>query len=146
MKKTVRILITVTLLLALALPVLAAAPQTDADTQASCSHTSYTTSYIYSYVFSDYTYHEVYRTERRTCKSCNSVFYTGNPEQLRLAAHSGTLTFIKGDHVGDYSNHVHIYGGYCTICNEWYEEHRKSGCTSYRCIDPMSLGPVVEIM
>lgn len=145
MKKTVSILIAIALLLALALPVLAATPQTDADTQASCSHSSYTTSYIYSYVFSGYTYHEVYRTERRTCKSCNSIFYTGNPEALRSEKHSGTPTYVKSEHVGDYTQHYYIYGTTCTVCKTWYEQHKPAYCTAVQCIDPYALGPVREV-
>lgn len=144
MKKTVSILIAITLLLTLALPALAAEPQADADTQASCSHSSYTTSYIISYEDISESYHKVYRNERRICKSCNSVFYTGASEFVGLEDHPD-YTFFKGEHVGDYTQHYYIYAISCTTCKAWYEKHIPAYCTAVRCIDPYSLGPVREV-
>lgn len=142
MKKILCILMSLVLAFALFAPISATAAEIPADGQvaplASCNHSSYTTSYYYSYIFMDNTYHEVYRTERRTCNNpnCGDVFYTGNPQMLSLEKHTCTLSFEKSVHLGDPSGHYYLYSGKCTVCKTRVERIVPSACTPGNCIDP----------
>lgn len=149
MKKTFSICILWVLILALTVPMSAfAAPAATEEIapQASCSHTSYTTTYAYTYVYMNDNYHEVYRTEKRQCKSCKDVFYVGNPMPMPLEEHSGSLTYQYSVHVGDFTDHYYMYSGYCPQCKEVYEERRDAACRKGNCVDPQSLRKPVYLV
>lgn len=142
MKKTLCILIVSLFVLSVTAPISVFAASSipeEIATQANCSHSNYTSEYYYSYIYMNDNSHEAYRTERRQCNNCSDIFYTGKPEPLPLEAHSGSVSYIRSVHVGNYSGHYYVYGGTCVKCNHYYEEKRTASCRSEVCIDPYSL-------
>lgn len=117
-------------------------PESVDSPQANCTHTEYgyTKSYYYSYTRLNGSYHEVYKTEKRTCKNCQIVYYTGSPEALPMEKHSGTFKVDKNVHIGDPSTHYYTKTGTCYICRGRAEFQYSTGCTASRCNEIASVG------
>lgn len=150
MKRTFSICILWVLILAIIVPMSAfAAPATPEEIapQASCPHTSYTTTYTYTYISLNNTYHEIYRTEKRQCKTCKDVFYVGNPQPLPLEEHNcGSFGYLRSVHVGDYTGHYYVYGATCVKCKGLCEQIRPAACRKNQCIDPQSLRNPISLL
>ena len=151
MKKTILRLSAILLAFALLAPfaALAAAAPPVAAPQAGCAHSSYTSSYYYSYIPLNDTYHEVYRTERRRCNSCNDIFYVGNPVALPLAEHSipESWTYSYEDHSGDPASHYVVYVMKCPMCGLKVGEKTSSTfCRNNYCNRIQSIGDPVLLL
>lgn len=145
MKKLFSLFILFALIVTLFVPFTVLAAQTDQNensisSQINCSHEGgYTRSYYYSYISLDDTYHERYRTERRTCNSCNAVYYIGSPEPLELEKHPDIFKIDKNVHVGDPSTHYYTKSRTCDKCYNKVTKKYLTGCTASRCYEIVSI-------
>lgn len=150
MKKTVLRLSAILLAFALLAPfaALAAAAPPVAAPQAGCAHSSYTSSYYYSYIALNDTYHEVYRTERRRCNSCNDIFYVGNPVALSMAEHDepSPKTYSHEVHTGDPESHYAVFYGPCPICGGQAKVTEETHCRDNYCNRIQSIGDPVLLL
>lgn len=151
MKKTILRLSAILLAFALLAPfaaLAAAAPPVAAAPQAGCAHADYTSIYYYTYAHLNDTYHEVYRTERRRCNSCNDIFYVGNPEPRPLAEHDepSPKTYSHEVHTGDPESHYAVFYGPCPICEGQAKVTEETHCRDNYCNRIQSIGDPVLLL